>query len=136
MRLLLLRKGHRRLVYAIGYSSECELRAFIRDLLHRHPAKAEKLVAILDRFSNGQELYRNAVKALKGKHAEGIREFRASNVRMLWFEDPEDGKIVICTHAFIKKSQETPRKEIEKAQRLRAKYIDAKQAGHVEYLED
>jgi len=31
--------------------------------------------------------------------------------------------MVICTHGIIKKAQKTPRGEIEKAERLRNKYI-------------
>ncbi|MCH8873736.1 type II toxin-antitoxin system RelE/ParE family toxin [candidate division KSB1 bacterium] len=41
-------------------------------------------------------------------------------VRNLYFY--ESGAKIIITHGFIKKTQKTPRKEIEKAKNLRKKY--------------
>jgi len=34
--------------------------------------------------------------------------------------------LVLATHGFIKKSKKTPKKEIEKAQRIRKQYFDIK----------
>jgi phage-related protein len=38
----------------------------------------------------------------------------------------DEGRLVILLHAFQKKSQKTPRKEIQKAKRLRTKYYEDK----------
>ena len=59
-----------------------------------------------------------------------IWEFRSVNQnnqhRLFAFWDNEIGSLVICTHGIIKKTQKTPRKEIEKAERLRKQYFDQK----------
>ncbi len=65
------------------------------------------------------------IKESLSKHLEdGIFEIRVSLfdkiVRNLYFY--ESGAKIIITHGFIKKTQKTPRKEIEKAKNLRKKY--------------
>ena len=62
-----------------------------------------------------------------------IWEFRTNylskKVRLLAFWDKEKNHetLVIATHGFIKKSQKTPKQEIEKAEQLRTEYfIDKK----------
>ncbi|MEJ2367973.1 MAG: type II toxin-antitoxin system RelE/ParE family toxin [Acidobacteriota bacterium] len=54
----------------------------------------------------------------------GICEFKKGPVRIFWFWD--DGQLIICTHAYRKKSRKAPRREIEKAKLLREQYEDAK----------
>lgn len=39
----------------------------------------------------------------------------------------DDGKLVVLINGFIKKSQKTPRREIERAVRLRKQYYDEKE---------
>lgn len=65
------------------------------------------------------------------KHLEdGIYEIRVeagSNIyRILTFFD--DNKLVILLHGFRKKTQKTPRKEIERAKKLRKDYYDDKES--------
>lgn len=64
------------------------------------------------------------------KHLEdGIYEIRiefGGNIyRIFCFFD--DDKLVILLHAFQKKSQKTPRKEIERAKTLRRNYYEDKE---------
>ena len=60
---------------------------------------------------------------------EDIWEFRTSyqsnQYRLLAFWDKRDNKntLVICTHGFIKKSQKTPKSEIQKAEKMMAEYF-------------
>lgn len=42
--------------------------------------------------------------------------------RLLAFWDTERNSIVVATHGFVKKTQKTPQKEIERAKALRAEY--------------
>jgi len=59
---------------------------------------------------------------------EGIYEFKTSGgIRVLWFWDED--RMIVCTHAFVKKQQKTPLGEIEKAKRLRGRYFRDKSAG-------
>lgn len=51
-------------------------------------------------------------------------EYRSEIYRIFSFFD--DGKLVILLHGFQKKTQKTPRKEIERAKRLRSEYYENK----------
>lgn len=59
-----------------------------------------------------------------------IWEFRAlvegTKYRLFSFWDNEDNTLVVATHGIIKKSQKTPKQEIEKAERMRKSYFDNK----------
>jgi phage-related protein len=66
------------------------------------------------------------------KLSQDIWEFRTlfknQKIRLLAFWDKIEGKqtMVIATHGFIKKTQKTPLKELEKALQLRKEYMDNK----------
>lgn len=67
-----------------------------------------------------------AIKTSLSKHLEdGIFELRTSIkdkiARSLYFY--QVGAKIVITHGFIKKTQKTPRKEIERAKKLREQYI-------------
>jgi len=97
---------------------------------------AEKFLAVIERFSEGEAVYQGAIKSLK----DGIYEFRCNRrghwLRVLWFYDENNGRVVICTHAFIKKSNETPKGEIRKARDLLRAYKEARRSGDVEFIEE
>lgn len=66
------------------------------------------------------------IKESLSKHLEdGIFELRTSLrdkiARSLYFY--ERGARIVITHGFIKKTQKTPKKEIDKAKNLRERYI-------------
>ncbi|MBE0653122.1 MAG: type II toxin-antitoxin system RelE/ParE family toxin [Bacteroidales bacterium] len=65
---------------------------------------------------------------------DGVWQFRADDIRVLWFYD--EGNLVICTHAFIKKVKKTPRKQITKAKQRRAEYFTAKESRTLRKLEE
>lgn len=46
--------------------------------------------------------------------------------RLLAFFDTEEQTLIITTHGFIKKTQKTPRKEIDRAQEIRSEYFKQK----------
>ena len=43
-----------------------------------------------------------------------------------WDKEDKDEKVVISSHGFIKKTDKTPKSEIEKAERLRKQYFNEK----------
>ncbi len=61
----------------------------------------------------------------------GIWEFRTvlkgMAYRLFAFWDKDEETLVIATHGIIKKSQKTPLKEIEKAQRIRKEWLNNKE---------
>ena len=62
------------------------------------------------------------------KNSDGIYEVRVittfKSIRILCFMD--EGKLVVLTNCFIKKTQKTPRKEIKLAERLKTEYFNEK----------
>ncbi|SEL61131.1 type II toxin-antitoxin system RelE/ParE family toxin [Ectothiorhodospira marina] len=52
-----------------------------------------------------------------------IWEFIRGRLRVCWFFD--EGRVVICTHGFVKKSQKTPSAEIRKAKQRHKAYTQA-----------
>jgi phage-related protein len=76
------------------------------------------------RETNDPELF----KKLSGDIWEFRTRFKSKQIRLLAFWDKSSVKetLVIATHGFIKKSQKTPIKEIEKAIQLRREYIENK----------
>ena len=59
-----------------------------------------------------------------------IWEFRIryhkSQIRLFAFWNPFENSVVICTHGIYKKTQKTPKHEIEKAERIRIAFIEKK----------
>lgn len=51
-------------------------------------------------------------------------EFESNIFRVFCFFD--EGQLIILIHGFQKKSQKTPKKEIEKAEKLKKQYFDEK----------
>jgi phage-related protein len=58
------------------------------------------------------------------KIAGEIWEFIAGRLRVLWFYD--EGRVVVCSHAFVKRTRKTPRSEIERASAAHWSYRGAK----------
>ena len=64
---------------------------------------------------------------------ENIWEFRtkflAKQIRLLafWDKTEKSETLVVATHGFIKKTQKTPKSEIEKAERIREQYFKEKE---------
>ena len=73
---------------------------------------------------NAPELF----KKLKGNIWEFQTKFLTKQIRLFAFWDKRDDKstLVIATHGLIKKTQKTPEKEIDKAERLRKDYLSTK----------
>lgn len=63
-------------------------------------------------------------KKLKGTEIWEFRtEYEGNAYRLLSFWDTRRKALIVATHGFVKKSQKTPWKEIEHAERIRAEYF-------------
>jgi phage-related protein len=73
---------------------------------------------------NDTELF----KKLDGNIWEFRTKFLTNQIRLLAFWDKTDKEetLVIATHGFIKKTQKTPKSEIEKAEKIRKQYFKGK----------
>jgi phage-related protein len=69
----------------------------------------------------------NDGRAFKKLKNSNIGEFRAeygsNGYRLFAFWDKRENTFVVCTHGILKKTQKTPKKEIEKAERIRKQYL-------------
>lgn len=96
---------------------------FLLSLDYDMRAKMIRTLEMLQK--NGPALREPQSKELE----DGIFELRAqfgSNIsRLLYFYD--EGKLVLLTNGFIKKTQRTPRKEIDLAKAYRADYLARKE---------
>lgn len=59
--------------------------------------------------------------------SDGIWQITSDRYRILWFYD--EGRVIICTHFFVKKTQKTPPGEIARAKRIRDAYFKDKADG-------
>lgn len=62
------------------------------------------------------------LKKLNDEIWEFRTRYQGTTYRLLAFWDNETGNLVIATHGFIKKTQKTPDKEIDRAEYLRKEY--------------
>lgn len=73
---------------------------------------------------NDPELF----KKLEGNIWEFRTKFLTKQIRLLafWDKTEKTETIVIATHGFIKKTQKTPKSEIERAEKIREHYFNDK----------
>jgi phage-related protein len=73
---------------------------------------------------NDPELF----KKLDGNIWEFRTKFFAKYIRLLafWDKTEKTETIVVATHGFIKKTQKTPKSEIERAEKIREQYFKEK----------
>ena len=97
-------------------------------LLEQSIKVQDKIFKIIEAIETLERVPTNYLKSIDG--ASGLYEARiqlGSNIwRVLCFFD--NGKLVILLNGFQKKTQKTPKKEIEKALKLMAKYFSEKKS--------
>ena len=121
-----MKQGVRFSVYAWGDAGYCELADFLEELERQSNPDATRISLLISRAAEqGPSPNEQHCRQLKGKHAEGLFEFKApGGARVLWFYDAN--RIIICTHGFVKKKDKTPRSEIDRAQSIRQQYLKEK----------
>lgn len=116
-------------------SGECDLLAFMLGLDAKYHAARESLFALFKRVSNeqhGPQLLPDDRCHYVDKK-EKIYQFIAGDIRLLWFYAGQD-KIIICSHAFIKKSRKTPQPEIDKAISVKRSHTDSKKKNDISII--
>lgn len=100
-----------------------EARMFIKSL----PEKAQKKVTYNLLKVEGGEMNKELFKKLENSNIWEFRTlFNGNCYRLFAFWDTEREALVIATHGIIKKTQKTPKKEIDKAETIRKEYFDRK----------
>ena len=86
----------------------------------------DKIFKVIEAIETLERVPKNYLKAITG--TKGLYEARISLASNIWrvfcFFDEE--KLVILLNGFTKKTQKTPKKEIDKALRLMADYYNEK----------
>lgn len=103
-------------------NGSCPVEEFLDSLDNKMRAKILLAIALLE--TNGPQLREPYSKPL----GDGIFEIRAKQgnniTRTLYFF--YDGKQIILTNGFVKKTQKTPSAEIQRAKKYRAEYLRLK----------
>jgi len=100
-----------------------EVRAFLSTLSKKARLK---VLYNVDKVAGG-EISRDIFKKLEGTDIWEFRTLYAGNAyRLLAFWDTEKETLVIAANGFVKKTQKTPQKEINKAEEIRRRYFETK----------
>lgn len=106
--------------FEVLYSKE------VIDFLDSLPTKTKAKIM----FNIGKARYNLDPKLFKKLVGTDIWEFRTLydgiQYRLLAFWDREEDTFVITTHGFVKKTQKTLQKEIDRANEIRKEYFDNK----------
>ena len=85
-----------------------------------------KIIYNVDKVANGY-MDKDLFKKLENTDIWEFRTlFKGIQYRLLAFWDTDAETLVVATHGFIKKTQKTPRKEINKADAIRKLYFETK----------
>ena len=86
----------------------------------------KKITSVIDYVAGG-DVNTEFFKKLENTEIWEFRtQFMGIAYRLLAFWDTREQALIIATHGFIKKTQKTPQKEIEKAERKRKEYFENK----------
>ena len=101
---------------------------YFEDFLKKQPTKVQnKIFKIIEAIETLERVPKNYLKAITG--TKGLYEARISLFSNIWrvFCFFDGDKLVILLNGFMKKTQKTPKKEIEKALRLMKEYYKEKE---------
>ena len=86
----------------------------------------DNIVYNVDKVANGY-MDKDLFKKLDGTDIWEFRTlYKGIQYRLLAFWDTDAETLVIATHGFVKKTQKTPSKEINKAEAIRKLYFNSK----------
>jgi phage-related protein len=89
----------------------------------------EKIEYVLDLVRFERQVPKKFYKLIE--NTDGIWEVRIittfKSIRILCFQD--EGNLVVLTNCFLKKAQKTPKKETDKAEKLKKEYFTEKYGG-------
>lgn len=111
----------RRVVGGRRQNGQCEAMSYLSSLTER---EKDRLAAHFQGMANSGKQSENRFKKLED--SGGIWEFRSGSHRLLCFAD---GRSWVLTHGFVKRGQKAPKREITRAQTIRAEYLELKRAS-------
>lgn len=103
-------------------NGDIPVRDFLLSLSPKMRAKAFSEIELLKK--HGSELREPYAKAIKGKNNKGIFELRikfSSDISRIFYFTYKFNKFILL-HGFIKKTQKTPEKELNRARKYKEDY--------------
>ena len=95
-----------------------------REFVSSLPEKVQKKITYNLLKVEGGEIDKELFKKLENSDIWEFRTlFNGVCYRLFAFWDTEIEALVVATHGIVKKTQKTPKKEIEKAEKLRIEYF-------------
>jgi phage-related protein len=107
----------------------CRTLKFIAEVAQQMPKQWADLSNTLDETArNGPPQNDTKFGSLKN----GLFEFKAWKIRIACFFDDN---LIICTHGFYKKQNQTPQDDLEYATKRRNAYFEAKKRGEINHVQ-
>lgn len=116
-------------------SLACSLIDDFNDIEATYEASRNRLLEYFKHVATGGPQALNSAQCHQVDANNKIYEFISGKLRVLFFQ-AATGRMVICTHMFLKKTQKTPPKEVNKAIRAKNDYEQADKAGLIEWREE
>ena len=102
--------------------------------VRQQPLKAQQKIAYNIRKLQSGLMEKDIFKKLENTEIWELRTlYNGTAYRLFAFWDTEAEALVVVTHGMVKKTQKTPKKEIEKAERIRKEYFSDKEYGKDEF---
>jgi phage-related protein len=117
---------------AMGDETECPLHTFIAELAQSNQKEFGKVTALLKRVAD-HGLPRNEEKCRYFRDLQAF-ELKSGSIRVMAFWD--EGRLIICSHAFPKKGRKTPVQQLERLKDAKVSYFAAKQKNRVVIAEE
>lgn len=127
MKLLQIREDRWTILAICTERGDCPLHEFLATLEGKLALDGRRMLRLLDRVAS-EGPPRNT--EISHQLDSGIWELIQGRIRVLWFYD--EGRLVICSHGFVKKNQRTPGREIDRAQDARWRYTRDKLRNLIE----
>lgn len=97
------------------------------DFVRLQPLKVQKKISYNIRKLECGVMDKKLFEKLDGTNIWELRTlFNGNCYRLFSFWDTEKQTLVVATHGIVKKTQKTPKKEIEKAEQIRKEYFNDK----------
>ncbi|MFU8780733.1 MAG: type II toxin-antitoxin system RelE/ParE family toxin [Kiritimatiellia bacterium] len=127
-----VRKGTTCTLVAVGSYQSCPLLFFLEQLLKDNPGEAARVAALLDRTAeHGPPKDKTKCRFFKALQIFELKTRGGVRVMAFW----DEGRLIVCSHAFMKKSQKTPENQKELALDAKASYFRAKARKNIRIVD-
>ena len=116
-----------------------QILTFLSELNPKYSGSRDRLLSIIEMASEDslgptKQFNDNISHSVDKKNK--IYEFIAGKLRLLRFYSPVKNQVIICSHVFLKKSQNTPKREIKRAVNLKKSYLQAAEKNQIDIIQD